>query len=164
MDLLEVIKTRRSVRSYLETPIDEKVIMELIESAIWAPSSKNNQPWKFKIINEQKIISEISDHSIHGEWMKTAPCFIVVYLDKQKTTNYTKEVQSCGAAIQNILLYAHSIGLGSCWVGEVQNNNDINGILSIDSEKFELIGIITIGYYKQSRQYGIRKAAYKFLM
>lgn len=147
MNIIECIKTRRSVRNYLNQPIEPQLIEDLIEAAIWAPSGKNSQPWKFCIVNDNDKISAISNASIYGKWMRTAPCFIVVFLDKTKAYDYVKDVQSCGAAIQNILLSAHSSGLGACWVGEILKNSEkVKEILNLANAQLELMAVITIGY------------------
>lgn len=151
MEVFECIKSRRSIRSYLQTPLKQVDIDKLVESAIWAPSGKNGQPWKFKIITNKNIIEEISKYSVYKKWMATAPCFILLYLDKEKSYDYIKDVQSCGAAIQNIILCAHSMGIGGCWVGEILNNSkEINGILQIDNTKLELMGVVTLGHFSHA--------------
>ena len=148
MEVFECIKTRRSIRNYLQIPLEQVDIDKLIESAIWAPSGKNGQPWKFKIITSKNIIEEISNYSLSKKWMVTAPCFVLMYLNTEKSYDYMKDVQSCGAAMQNMILCAHSIGIGSCWVGEILNNSlAINRILQIDDTKLELMGVITLGYF-----------------
>lgn len=147
MDALDCIKTRRSIRNYLSKPISNLHINKIIESAVWAPSGKNGQPWKFKVITNKGVIEQISEMSIYGTWMINAPCFICVFLDKAQSYNYIKDVQSCGAVIQNIILCAHSLGIGSCWIGEILGkSNKIIDILMLDESKYELMAIVTLGY------------------
>ena len=158
MDVFDCIKTRRSIRNYLEQPIDKMDIDKIIEAAIWAPSGKNGQPWKFKIIVDREIINQISDLSIYRKWMRGAPCFICVFLDKEKSYDYIKDVQSCGAVIQNILLCAHSIGIGSCWVGEIAKKSSLlQNIICIDEKKYEFIGLISLGYINNKHGYPFSK-------
>ena len=165
MDTLECIKTRRSIRSYTDQIIDSGLIDKLIDSAIWAPSGKNGQPWKFCIITDKDKINIISDLSIYGKWMRTAPCFIVVLLDKNKSYDYLKDAQSCGAAIQNILLTAHSLGLGTCWIGEILKMGEkIKNILDIHNDQVELMAAITIGYPQGSSINADRKDFLTFIV
>ena len=78
--------------------------------------------------------------------MKTAPCLIIVYLDKMRSYHYIKDVQSCGAAIQNILLTAHEMGIGSCWIGDLlEKADDINKLLEVD-DSLELMSVVSLGY------------------
>ena len=66
MKIFDGIKSRRSVRLYNSEPIEIEFINQIIESAIWAPSGKNGQPWKFKIVTEQNIIKQISKLSANS--------------------------------------------------------------------------------------------------
>jgi nitroreductase len=151
MEILECIKTRRSIRNYSDQSIDKSGIDKIIEAAIWAPSGKNGQPWKFKVITDKELINQISDMSIYGNWMKNASCFICVFLDKEKSYDYIKDVQSCGAAIQNILLCAHSLGIGSCWIGEIlEKSEQIIKLLKFNENRYELMALVILGY-KASR-------------
>jgi len=147
MDVFDCIKSRHSVRSYSEQQVEESIIKELIHAAICAPSGKNGQPWRFKVVTDKALINAISDLSTYGKWMRTAPCFIMVYLDKESSYDYIKDMQSCGAAIQNLLLCANSLGLSACWVGEILvKSNEIGSLLDIDNEKYELAALLTVGY------------------
>ena len=146
MKIFGGIKSRRSVRLYNSEPIEIEFINQIIESAIWAPSGKNGQPWKFKIVTEQNIIEEIAKLSANSRWIETAPCLIIVYLDKGCSYHYIKNVQSCGAAIQNMLLTAHEIGIGSCWIGDLLEKGDaINKLFEVD-DSLELMGVVSFGY------------------
>lgn len=165
MDVFECIKTRRSIRNYLDQPIDEIYITKIMQAAIWAPSGKNGQPWKFKIITNKELINKISEMSIYGKWMKTAPCFICVFLDKDKSYDYIKDMQSCGAVIQNIMLYAYSIGVGSCWVGEIlTKSKTISDLLDVPIAKYELMAVITLGYKANCKSVSNRCAIESFIL
>lgn len=148
MRILETIISRRSVRLYNSKAIEIESVNKVIEAAIWAPSGKNGQPWKFKVITEKNIIEEISKLSANSKWIKNAPCLIIVYLDKMYSYHYIKDLQSCGAAIQNMLLIAHDMGIGSCWVGNLLEKADsINKLLQVD-DYLELMGVVSLGYGK----------------
>ena len=147
MDVFECIKTRRSVRGYTDQKVDSEMLDKILQSAIWTPSGKNGQPWKFKIVEDKTIINRLSDLSVYGSWMRTASHFILIFLDKSFSYNYIKDVQSCGAAMQNIMLTAHSLGVGSCWIGEIlPKAKDVKSILNINNDNIELMGIVTLGY------------------
>lgn len=164
MKTFDCILSRRSVRSYSSKPIETKYLNKIIQSAIWAPSGKNGQPWKFKIINDENTIEEISKLSRVSRWIKTAPCLIIVYLDKTRSYNYVKDIQSCGAAIQNMLLTSHDMNIGSCWIGELVEKADvINEILHIN-DSLELIAIVTLGYANSKITNVGRRDINKFLL
>ena len=146
MKIFDGITSRRSVRLYNPKAIEVESINKVIETAIWAPSGNNGQPWKFKIITEQNIIEEIAKLSANAKWLKTAPGLIIVYLDKVCSYHYVKDVQSCGAAIQNMLLTAHEMGIASCWIGSLlEKADDINKLIEVD-DSLELMGVVSFGY------------------
>ena len=147
MDTLECIKTRRSVRRYTDKTIAEEVIKEILEAAITAPSGKNGQPWRFRIVTNPKDIEQLSELSVYKGWMKKAPCFVAVFLDQACSYSYVKDVQSCGAAMQNILLAAHSYKLGACWIGEILSKaKDVKAVMGIENKHLELMGVIALGH------------------
>ena len=164
MKIFDGIISRRSVRLYNSKPIETDSINKIIESAIWAPSGKNGQPWKFKIITDKNIIGEISKLSDNSRWIKTAPCLIIVYLDKLCSYNYIKDVQSCGAAIQNMLLTAYEMGIGSCWIGSLLEKAEaINKLLEVD-DSLELMSVVSLGYGRGNPTNVGRKDINEFLL
>ena len=76
MKIFDGIKSRRSVRLYNSKTIEIEIINQIIESAIWAPSGKNGQPWKFKVTTEKNIIEEISKLSVKSKRLNDMPRFI----------------------------------------------------------------------------------------
>ncbi|MBS5843173.1 MAG: nitroreductase family protein [Clostridiales bacterium] len=149
----------------MEQQVEETLIKEMIQSAMCAPSGKNGQPWRFKIVTDKTLINVICDLTAYGRWMKTAPCFIMVYLDQKSSYDYIKDMQSCGAVIQNILLCANSLGLGSCWIGEIlDKSNEVGLLLDIDKEKYELAALLTIGYKAGRTMNLVRNNIEKFML
>ena len=146
MEVEKCIKERRSVRNYIRKPINHKDIEYIIESAIMAPSGKNKQPWRFRILTSENEISEFCDFLKCEPWVKTAGGLIFVFLDRNKSYDYIKDMQSCGAAIQNMLLTAESLGISSCWIGSVASKSEIiNNYFKIDSN-YELVAMVSLGY------------------
>ena len=147
MDSLECIRTRRSVRKYTRQPLSDDEIRQIIQAAIYAPSGKNGQPWRFKIVTDPNIIEAVSKNSIYYSWLRTSPCFVIVFLDRSCSYNQMKDIQSCGASMQNMMLAAHALGIGSCWIGEILSNEiEVKRLLEIENEELLLMGIISFGY------------------
>ncbi len=124
MSIQECIKNRRSIRKFLPVPVEGEKLGKILDAARYAPSAGNLQNWKFILITEQTKKRAVIDACMQQYWMETAPLLIVVCGDPIKgdrfygtrgKTLYT--IQNCAAAIQNMLLAAHSQGIGSCWVG-----------------------------------------------
>ena len=151
MDVFDCIITRKSVRVYGQEKISMEIIRKIISSAIYAPSGKNRQPWKFQIVSDKVVIKELAERSIYNKWMVNAEYAIIVFLDRSKSYNWMKDVQSCGAAIQNMLLTACSLDVGSCWIGEVVDYAwDAKNILGVSSDNLELMGLVTLGSAEQN--------------
>ena len=165
MDVICAIRTRRSVRCYKSDSVDQYQIKQILEGAICAPSGKDKKPWKFRIITDGSVIYSLAQRTAYSRWLKTAPCCVAVFLDKERSYDYTKDVQSCGAAMQNILLAAHELGLGSCWVGELLScQEEILHLLQISKEKYELMGIIAVGYTERKPTPKIGQGIEEFLI
>ena len=151
--LLELIKNRRSIRSWSEGDLSDRDFEILINAAKWAPSSSHRQPWHFLLTrdrNKIKILSEIRNQ----KFVKNAPNCIIVLINTQTykadEINYTPYLDA-GAAIQNLLLMAHNINFGACWVNfgkkevpDIKKIKQINSLFQIP-EHFQIISIIPIG-------------------
>lgn len=147
-----IIAQRKSCRSFLNHEVSINDIKLLLESARWAPSGKNGQPWRFIIVKEKETKKKIVNCSIYKEWMIDADTLIIVYLEKEKSYNYKKDIQAVGAAIENICLQATAMGIGSCWIGEILAKEVmVNQILEVP-QTFELMAVICIGYEDKSVQ------------
>ncbi len=145
-DFIDLIKERRSIRKFKDDPISQAKIDKILEAARWTPSGKNNQPWKFLIVEEdEELKKKISEKTHYSETVKNSPMLLLIFLDKEKGYDRTKDVQSIGACCQNIWLTTHSLGLGAVWNGEILNKKEeVNEILGISSD-LELMALFCIG-------------------
>jgi len=124
MDLQEAIKGRRSIRNFKKQNIPEETITRLIEAASYAPSAGNIQPWHFIIVRNPTIKKKLAESALNQHHVEQAPVVIVVCADEKRSSiGYGTRgrtlycLQDTAAATQNILLTAHSLGLGTCWIG-----------------------------------------------
>ncbi len=124
MELMEAIKGRRSIRKFKKQEVPEENINQLIEAASYAPSAGNIQPWELVIVRDQVIKEKLTKASYNQAHIEQAPVIIVVCADEKRSsmgygvrgrTLYC--LQDTAAAIQNIMLTAYSLGLGTCWTG-----------------------------------------------
>ena len=146
LDILETIKTRRSIRKFKETPVKDELIDNILEAGRWAPSGMNNQPWRFAVITDASLRDEISKLTHYSKIVRSAKVLIPVFLDNNECYNRTKDVQAMGACIQNMLLEAHSLGLGSVWLGEIiKSDKSIRDMLGLGDD-LELMAVIALGY------------------
>ena len=107
MDLIKTIKTRRSVRFFLDKKISNGDLNKIIESATYAPSSCNMQGWRFIIIEDEKIIKKITEMDAAYFLNKPHMGILVLYDNRTDNLEYQDYIQSAAAAIQNMILTAH---------------------------------------------------------
>jgi nitroreductase len=146
MDILNVIRQRRSIREYKkEIPRDDD-IEKVLEAARWAPSGLNNQPWRFLVIKDKRGKEGLARFTKYGEVIRHAPVVIIICMDIADSYNRDKDLMAIGACIQNICLEAYSLGLGTCWLGEILNRKlEVAKFLNLD-EDLELMAVVTLGY------------------
>lgn len=157
MDTLEAIRTRRSIRRFLPEKIPAETIEAILEAGIWAPSGMNNQPWKFVIVQDQKMKSELASLTRYGRIILSAPVLIVVFLDNSLSYDRVKDIQAIGACLQNMLLAIHSMGLGAVWLGEILKNKEkVQALLKVP-EACELMAVVALGKPDQSLGTGSRR-------
>jgi nitroreductase len=167
MDLFEAISGRRSVRDYTTRRPDDAVISRLLTAAVSAPSARDGQPWRFTVVRDRELIDRLSaeakayqlvtlpagkendarrarmadpgNHLLHH-----APALILISAVERSTW----AVEDCALASQNLMLVAWSLGLGSCWIGNVQsylNTPDGKRLLSLP-EGCVPVAPIVVGY------------------
>ena len=175
MNTLDAIAARRSIRKFQDAPIPDEVLQSILMVAIQAPSAKNRQPWRFDIVKGDKRIEmvrimrqEIESAKARGEdpgssegsalVMEQAPVTIFVFnpqglppWEKHSVDQMFMDVlniQSTGAAIQNMLLAAQDLGLGSLWICDVFYAYE--ELCDWLGEKGEMIAAVSLGYPGES--------------
>jgi len=118
-DKLQFIFGRRSIRAYTTQPVSEEVVRKLLEAAMAAPSAAAKDPWRFVVVSNRQTLSAITDALPHGQMLRSAALGIVVCGDLRAAHDgqLSYLLQDCSAAIENLLLCAHALGLGACWLG-----------------------------------------------
>jgi nitroreductase len=144
--VIEAIRTRRSVRRFTREPVSDDALNQILESAVWAPSGKNNQPWKFAVIRDPAIKEALAAFTHSGSIIRGAPVCIGVFLDHSRVYDRTKDVQAIGACIQNMLLAIHSLELGGVWLGEILKNKEKVGELLGMGSELELMAVVAFGH------------------
>ena len=167
MELMEAIYNRRSVRFYTEETVDKDTIEKLIKAGIQAPSAMNVQPWAFGVIQDKALMQKISDDtkayllaSISAKpyleryrQIFSDPEFHVFYNAPALIITFAKTEGpnascDCTLAAENIMLAAHSLGLGSCWIGFAQmslNTPELKEQLGIPKE-YTIVAPLIIGH------------------
>jgi len=200
MDILNLLKYRRSIRQFKPDKISDEIINNILYSATLAPSAKNRQPWRFTVIRsaEKKLemlsAMEIGMHTIYKHYqkqniqrpdiidalgtvniMKQAPFTVFVALEKKYDVVYhdninwnlqaldieVADIQSVGAAIQNMIIYAESLEIGSLWICDFfYAYQEIARFLGT---KNPIIAAISFGYHDNIKRNPIREPLEKTL-
>lgn len=152
MDLMNYIHQRRSIRLWKEEPLEKSVFEKLVEAGRWAPSSCNRQSWHFLWTEDKKKIGLLAQIR-KQKFIERAPACLILIIDMEayhkEEALYTPFLDA-GAAIENILLMAETIGLGACWInfaGDLipkREREQINELLSLP-ESFQIVSFIAIG-------------------
>ncbi len=146
MAVYDLIKNRRSIRSFLDKDVSRRQIRKILDAGHWAPSGLNNQPWRFVVVKDKTLKTQISNFTKYSYIIKKANCVILIFLDKNSSYNPIKDAQAIGACIQNMLLCAWDLGIASCWLGEIFNKKiKVNNSLNIKSQ-YDLMAAIALGY------------------
>lgn len=157
VQMLEGIRSRRSIRQFKPDDVDDRIIRQIIEMGTWAPSGLNNQPWRFVIVRDEDLRNEIAQQTRYGHIIRNAPVCIAVFLDNGASYDRVKDIQAVGACIQNMLLAIHDLGLGGVWLGEILRNRDkVEKILQVP-EDCELMAVVAIGHPAEANGEGTRK-------
>jgi len=145
MDTFSAIAKRKSVREYLNKPIERKVLEKLIDAGRRAPSARAVEPWEFVIVEDKAMLKKISGIASTGSFIKNAACCIVVFC---KDTKYYLE-DGC-AATENILIAAADLGIGTCWVAGDKKPyvNEMSKLLNTPKDA-RLISLISVGWPKE---------------
>jgi nitroreductase len=152
METLQAIKTRRSIRRFLDKPVSREMARDLLEAAMFAPSAGNEQPWQFVVLDERKLLDEVPRLCATASMCRQAPMAILVCGDSslEKYPNFW--VQDCSAATENILLAAHDRGLGAVWVGIYPLKDRIEAFRKFLGlpEEITPVCLVAIGYPNES--------------
>lgn len=150
MYLLSIIKSRRTVRKYTQEPISKEVLTELVDCARLAPSGQNLQPLEFLLITEQPHLESvfqnigfagyIAPHGTPKEGEK--PTAYVIVLVKEKESPMA-EIDAA-AAIENLLIAANALHIGSCWMRNIKRSN-LRSLFSIPDE-YIISAVVALGY------------------
>lgn len=151
-DVFDAIMERRSVRSFKPDAIPDATITRLLEAAVAAPTAGGVQPWKFFVVLNDKVKACLSEAAFGQKFVATAPCVIVVCgMLAEAERSYGRRgrelyvIQDTAAAVENIMVAAAGLGLGTCWVGAFDELRAAR-CLNIDPALMRPLAIVPVGY------------------
>lgn len=159
MDLFEAILGRRSIRRYLNKPVEEEKILKCLHAAIWAPSARNSQHWNYVVVRDAETRRKLAEIHTHGRFMAESPVVIAVIGSPSKSIFWREDL---GAAVQNMLLAAHAQGLGTCWMGVADTpfEEPIKKLLGVP-ENLRVLCTVSLGYPAEKPIRGREPLSYK---
>ena len=142
----EVIRNRRSARSFTDYIIPDQELMEILSAGIMAPSGKNRKPWRFVIVRNREAIKKIARQVTYSRFIRKVPQMILIYAEVNSSYPFEKDLIGIGACIENILLSATEKNYGSCVIGELYDKqSEIDQHINVNTDGFKLICDIVIG-------------------
>jgi nitroreductase len=157
MDILDIIKSRRNVKEFVPKFVDWDKISKILDAARHAPSCGNIQNWKFVVVVETDLKKQLAEAALQQYEIINASVLIVVCAEPEKAGRYYGKrgehlysIQNCAAAIQNMLLEAHSLGLSTRWIGAFEEEM-VKRIIKLP-EEVRPQAIVAVGYSKEVPQ------------
>jgi nitroreductase len=153
MDVVEAIKTRRSIRAYQPTPIPDDKLMAILNSVRHAPSAKNAQPWKLIIVRDEELKRKLIRACNNQKFVAEAPIVIAACANMDEAygmvggtmNSYPIDV---AIAIDHLTLVAVNEGLGTCWIGSFKEDK-VKEVLGVP-EHVRVVVLVTLGYPAES--------------
>jgi nitroreductase len=143
---LDFIFGRRSIRVYSVGEISEATATRLLEAAMAAPSAMTKDPWRFVVVRDSNVLAKMAAALPGGKMLATATLAILVCGDLEATFEQQLSflLQDCSACIENLLLSAHALGLGGCWVGVHPSEDSVRRMKEMFSLPAKVIPIAAI--------------------
>lgn len=147
MSLLDTVCTRRTARFYRTEPVKKSEFDWLIRHSMYAPTACNEQRWKVIYIDDPELITDLHARGSASFLKNVKQCFLLCYSRRTDNTEWNDHIQSGAAFINTFQLLAHSIGIGSCWIGHLPNKNEMKRLFKIHSS-YDPIALVSFGYYR----------------
>ena len=156
MDFWEVVKTRRSVRSFAKRDVPESVLERVLEAARIAPSGNNRQPWSFVVVRGAKKRGKIAEACYGQGFVAEAPVVVVCcaerYANSYEPWGDRSYLADAIIAFDHLVLAARNEGLGTCWVGAV-HDGEVKKIVNAP-DNVDVLMVIPVGYPAHGSAFG----------
>lgn len=139
MEGIKLLKTRRSIREFKDQAVEKDKLEKMVETARYAPTANNVQPWQFVVVTEDDKITTLENYIDQG---KEFPACIAVFAED--TDHHLEDGSN---ATTYLMLAARELGLGTCWIGSYGKpyTSDVKELLNVP-ENYKLISMVTVGY------------------
>ena len=148
MDFYDLIRTRRSIRSYQKKEIPQEVLKRVLEAARVAPSGNNMQPWSFVIVKDPSLKKRLAGACYNQDFIAEAPVVVVCcarrYANSYEPWKENGYLGNAVIAIDHLVLAARNEGLGSCWIGAV-HDKEVKKIVNVPDD-VDVVMVVPLGY------------------
>jgi nitroreductase/SAM-dependent methyltransferase len=152
-DFWKAVYTRRSIRKFKPDPIARELVGQVLHAGIWAPSSCNYQMWDFVAVDDADVNRRLAALSLQ---MGNAPVNIVVAYGREFSEEGWANVQSASAAIENMSLAAHVLGLGTFWITQMGDREKVREIVGLPEDRL-VVAVLALGYPRSSPSKGPKR-------
>jgi nitroreductase len=152
VETIEAIMTRRSIRKFTAQPLAPELVETLLKAAMQAPSAGNQQPWHFVVLDDRDVLDRVPTANPNAAMAAHAPLAILVCGDTRLEMHPGYWIEDCSAALENLLLAAHALGLGAVWTGitpRVERVTAFKEMFGLPAE-VEPLGLVVLGYPAQA--------------
>jgi len=143
MSLIDLVLSRRSIRKYERKNIPEEVLQQILEAGRQAPSAANRQPIRFVVVTDQNLVKSLCD-TLVTRFVKSAPVIIAGCADVKSFLTGKWAVVDATIAMQNMVIAAWALGIGSCWIGAC-NEEKVMKLLKIP-DRWKFVALLTLGF------------------
>jgi len=162
-EFAEVLRGRRTIEMFLQTPVPVELVHAAVEAATWAPNHRLTQPWRFYLLGRQSIdaclalvrdmVTAKKDAKAAefkaGQWAQKPGWLVVTCERSEDPVQQREDRAACAAAVQNFMLYLWKAGVGSKWsTGDITREQRFFDILGINAGQCEVVGLIWFGFPK----------------
>lgn len=144
VDFWSALYSRRSVRRFKSDPVPRELVKQVLHAAIWAPSSCNYQMWDFVAVDDPALNAKLAELSLQ---MGNAPVNIVVAYGREFSEENWANIQSASAAIQNMSLAAHVLGLGTFWITQMGDRERVREAVGLPEDRL-VVAVLALGWPK----------------
>ncbi|MCX7721445.1 MAG: nitroreductase family protein [Verrucomicrobiae bacterium] len=152
--MLDLIFGRRSIRVFVPGAVEDGTVQKLLEAAMAAPSAVCKDPWRFVVVRDRGTLDALAGVLSNGQMLRSAALAIAVCGDIEAAHDRQLSylLQDCAAAIENLLLAAHALGLGACWLGVHPREQRISRVREILGIPPQVIPVACIAIGKPGEQ------------
>lgn len=169
MSIFKIISKRRSIRRFKQKSASLSVLKKLVDVARYAPSAANLQPWEFVIVNKKDKVKEIFQYTRWAGYLgkdgapiegRQPVAYIAVLINSKRCKKPKYAQADLGAAVENILLMATELGIGSCWLGAIDHRS-IAHLLKVPKQ-VTVEYLVALGYPDEKSVSELMKRSHKY--